>query len=374
MKWSDLYLKTIFFLNSYTEWGGGEKWTFQVAEELNKDNEYRVIVGSMKTSKLYQKAVKTGIETRVVAVKSSLTVFNLYKLFSFVKYLQKEKIDVLFLNLSEDLKFGAIAAKLAGVKKIIYRRGSAIPIKNRFYTRFLLDFCVTDIIANSISTKETILQNTKEWLDESKIQIIYNGIKMDEVRNQLSNSKSRNIRDDFNIDNNTFLIANVGRLTKQKGHVFLLEAISLLKDKIQKFKVLLVGEGELEEQIKTKISELRLDDYIILTGFRTDVFYIMNEVDILLHTALWEGFGYVVAEAMAVGTPVVSTDVSNISEILIDVKNGYLARSEDPDDIARKVEKLYNRKDLEIIKKNCKNRIKENFTFKQMIISLKMLL
>ncbi|MFP4017204.1 MAG: glycosyltransferase, partial [Halanaerobiales bacterium] len=176
-------MKTIFFLNSYPEWGGGEKWTYEVAEELNNHNEYNVIVGSIKTSKLYQKADKIGIKTKVVPVTSSLSVLNLYKLFSFVKYLKQEKIDVLILNLSQDLKFGAIAAKLAGVEKIIYRRGSAIPIKDRFYTRFLLDSCVTDIIANSISTKETILQNTKEWLDESKIQIIYNGIKMDEVEN-----------------------------------------------------------------------------------------------------------------------------------------------------------------------------------------------
>ncbi len=63
----------------------------------------------------------------------------------------------------------------------------------------------------------------------------------------------------------------------------------------------------------------------ILTGFRTYIYDIMKQMDFLLHTALWEGFGFVIAEAMAVGKPVVSIDVSNIFEIIVDGETGYLA-------------------------------------------------
>ncbi|GAB6099421.1 glycosyltransferase [Halanaerocella petrolearia] len=327
-------MNKILFLNSCVEWGGGEKWTFETALELHNRG-YQVTVGSVPSSELYQRAKESGLNTKVVPVKGSLSVLNPVKLVSFVNYLKSEEIDIIFLNLSQDLKFGGLAGKLAEVDKIIYRRGSAIPIKDRFYTEFLLEDCVTDIIANSQSTKETILENTAQWLSEEKIEIIYNGIKLDKVEQE--QEVGPDIREEFGINKETTLIGNVGRLSKQKGHKYLVETVSLLKDRLDNFKVLVVGKGELETEIKEQVKDLGLEEYIIFTGFRSDVYNIMTQIDFLLHTALWEGFGFVIAEAMAVGKPVVSTDVSNISEIMIDGRTGYLAESKNPKDIANQV-------------------------------------
>lgn len=356
-------MKKILFLNSCVEWGGGEKWTFETAEELDSRG-HEVIVGSVAESELYQKAQQTGLRTKVVPVKGNLSALNPVKLFSFVKYLRQEEIDIIFLNLSQDLKFGGIGGRLAGVDKIIYRRGSAIPIKDRFYTEFLLEDCVTDIIANSKSTKETILENTAQWLSEEKIEIIYNGIKIDEIESKKDGS---DIRAEFGIDEDEFLIGNVGRLSRQKGHKYLVEAVKLISEEIDNFKVLVVGKGELEEEIRSQVRSLGVEEYIIFTGFRSDVYNIMEQIDFLLHAALWEGFGFVIAEAMAVGKPVVSTDVSNISEIMIDGQTGYLAESKNPADIAEKTIKMINTAEKEKMGRIGKNIIENRFTFKRMI-------
>ncbi|WP_018248124.1 glycosyltransferase [Orenia marismortui] len=352
-------MKKILFLNSCVEWGGGEKWTFDTAEELYKRG-YEVIVASVAESELYQRSQEVGIKTKVVPVKGTLSVLNPIKLFSFVNYLKREEIDTIFLNLSQDLKFGALAGKLAGVEQIIYRRGSAIPIKDRFYTKFLLGNCVSDIIANSQATKDTILVNTSDWLKEDKIEIIYNGIKLDQVEVK---AQGADIREEFGIKDDEILIANVGRLSKQKGHKCLIEAIDHLRKKIDNFKILLVGKGELEEELKKQVKELGLEDYIIFTGFRTDVYNIMSQIDFLLHTALWEGFGFVIAEAMAVAKTVVSTDVSNISEIIVSNKTGYLAKSKDPVDIAEKTLKMINNQDRDEMGQLAKQVIEDNFSF-----------
>ncbi|WP_097017444.1 glycosyltransferase [Orenia metallireducens] len=351
-------MKKILFLNTCMAWGGGEKWTFETAIELHKRG-YEVTIASIPESELYQRVEKEGVTTKKVLVKGSLSVLNLAKLFSFVNYLKKEKIDVIFLNLSQDLKFGALAGKLAGVDKIIYRRGSAIPIKDRFYTKFLLKDCVTDIIANSKSTKETILRNTSHWLDEDKIEIIYNGVKLDKIRN----IKRSNIREEFGIDEDMTLIANVGRLNIQKGHKYLIEAVDLIRSEIESFRVLIVGKGELEEELKEKVKNLDLEKHIIFTGFRTDIYNIMSQIDFLLHTALWEGFGFVIAEAMAVGKAVVSTDVSNISEIIVDNKTGYLAESKNPMDIAKKILKMINNQNRDEMGQLAKQVIEKEFNF-----------
>lgn len=359
--------KNLLFLNTCREWGGGEKWTFETAEELAKRG-YNVTVGSTPESELFQRADSAGIKTKKVPVSGSLSVLNPVKLLSFVNYLKKNEIDIIFLNLSQDLKFGAIAGNIAGVEHIIYRRGSAIPIKDRFYTEYLLGECVTDIIANSEATKETILENTSHWLTDEKIKIIYNGLKVKDIRDKLFISKT-DIKNEFDIDSDDLVIANVGRLSPQKGHKYLLRAIKLIKEQIDSCKVLIVGKGELEEEIKAEAEKLDLKDKVIFTGFRKDIYNILSQSDFLLHTALWEGFGYVVAEAMAVGIPVVSTDVSNIAEIMRDGKSGYLCESENPDDIAEKALQMYRNSEAERMQMGQigKTIIKNNFTFKKMI-------
>ncbi|MGM0470929.1 MAG: glycosyltransferase, partial [Bacillota bacterium] len=82
----------ILFLNSCVEWGGGEKWTFETAYELDQRG-YEVIVGSVQESELYQRATANGLPTKEVPVRGSLSVLNPVKLFSFVWYLQQAEID-----------------------------------------------------------------------------------------------------------------------------------------------------------------------------------------------------------------------------------------------------------------------------------------
>ena len=93
--------------------------------------------------------------------------------------LRKENIGTIIINLSSDLKVAGIAAKLAGVRNIIYRRGSAIAIRDTWLNRFLYREVVTEIIANSEETARTILQNNQKLVPEEKIKVIYNGIDLE---------------------------------------------------------------------------------------------------------------------------------------------------------------------------------------------------
>ncbi len=79
-------------------------------------------------------------------------------------------------NLSGDMKIASIAGKMAGVPKIIYRRGSAIPIRNSPINRYLFRRVITKIMANSKETKRTILANNQSLVPDDKIRVIYNGV------------------------------------------------------------------------------------------------------------------------------------------------------------------------------------------------------
>ncbi len=364
-------MKNIVFLNSCPVWGGGEKWTFITARILNEDPEFNIYIAARKNTELYKRAKEAGLKTEAVEVKSGITVLNPFKAKKFINFLKDKKIDIMFLNMSQDLKFGGVTGKIAGLDKIIYRRGSAIPIKDRFYNKFLLKDCATDIIANSKATKETILRHTSQWLDEEKIKIIYNGIDLEKIDQGLENPIDLN--QEFGIGNDRFIIGNIGRLNYQKGHEFLIEAVELLKKERDDFVVLIIGDGEREAEIKNLVSDKGLGDYIIFTGFRDDVYNLLPGLDFLVHTARWEGFGFVIAEAMAAGLPVVSTDVSNISEIIVDGKTGYLAEAGNPEDIKNKVLKMMEN-DKDGFEKRGRKVIKDKFTLDKMIKKIKELL
>ena len=93
----------------------------------------------------------------------------------------------------------------------------------------------------------------------------------------------------------------------------------------------------------------------------------MKQIDFLLHTALWEGFGFVVAEAMAAGRAVVSTDVSNISEIMIEGETGYLATSKNPQDIAHKTEEMIGNQRRDEMGELGREVVENNFAFQDQI-------
>ena len=276
--------------------------------------------------------------------------------------MKENQINNLLFCSSPTFKLGSIAGRLAKVEKIIYRRGSAIPINDKFYNRWLMNHCITDFIANSKATKEEALKHMVDFPRE-KAHLIYNGVKIDRFRDV---ELKTDIYQEFDIPRHNFLITNVGRLHEQKGQSYLIEAVNKLKDKYQDFVVLLVGDGPDEEKLKAKVKKLGLEDYIIFAGFRTDIPSILTQADFMVHTALWEGFGFVIAEAMAAGIPVVATDCSNIPELITPHHDGLLAQSENADDIANKILEMF---DLDLVKMGqaARETAETRFSFERMV-------
>ena len=147
----------ICFFNTSKTWGGGEKWHYDMAFGIDSSKFNRFVV-SGKQSELADRLQKIKMPHIDIGI-SNLSFLNPFKIRKIFNFLKSRHIDTIIINLSEDLKIAGPAAKLAGVKNIIYRRGSAIPITNSVFNRFLFRYILTGIIANSQQTKNTILQN-----------------------------------------------------------------------------------------------------------------------------------------------------------------------------------------------------------------------
>ena len=118
----------------------------------------------------------------------------------------------------------------------------------------------------------------------------------------------------------------VGRLSEQKGHILLIEAVSQLAAEGLKFKLVFVGDGELRGQIETLIEQLQLQDYIEITGWATNAevqqYILASQIMVLPSFA--EGLPVVLMEALALGRPVITTYVAGIPELVKPGENGWL--------------------------------------------------
>jgi glycosyltransferase involved in cell wall biosynthesis len=323
--------QSICFFNSSKTWGGGEKWHFDMAMALNRKG-YRVVVVAGKGSELENRLKTSGIPFHVFRI-SNVSFLNPLKIFRIYQILRHEKIDGIIINLSEDLKIAGIASKLAGIQHIVYRRGSAIAIKNSLSNRFIFRHCITAMIANSEHTKKTVLQNNPDLFPSNKIKVIHNGIDLsDDDRTQTQVLYQRK--------ENEVILGNAGRLSYEKGQKDLLQVARKLKEKRIPFKLLMAGDGELKDELQALARNLDVTEEVMFKGFVENIKSFMETIDIFLLSSLWEGFGYVLIEAMAAGKPVIAFDNGTTSEIIQDEKTGFIVRDRDIEIFTEKIDIL----------------------------------
>jgi glycosyltransferase involved in cell wall biosynthesis len=137
------------------------------------------------------------------------------------------------------------------------------------------------------------------------------------------------------------LFGTVARLTQQKGLPYLLEAMCRVRIALQDARLVVVGMGDRMLELQARISELGLDDCVRLLGSRTDVADIVASLDVFVLPSLWEGLPTVILEAMALGMPVVATDIPGTRELVFDGRTGLLAPPRDPAKLADAMVRQY---------------------------------
>lgn len=159
----------------------------------------------------------------------------------------------------------------------------------------------------------------------------------------------------------------VANFVPVKGHVTLVRALQRLIRR-RSLDCLLVGAGETEPAIRRLVQQDGLSQVVQFLGTRTDVPAILRQSDVCVVPSYWEGFGNVVLEAMAVGTPVVATRVGGIPEIISDGNTGLLVSPADPGALAGAIERLLDNLNLrERIRINAHRRVAEYFDVQRMV-------
>ncbi len=146
----------------------------------------------------------------------------------------------------------------------------------------------------------------KKAYENGVAKILHNAIDLD-VFSYKADGRDR-VREEFKINDNTIVVGHMGRFMTQKNHMFLLDIFDEYHKKHKNSVLMLVGKGELEQQIKGKIADKGLTDSVIFTGVRSDVPDVFSAMDVFVMPSLYEGMPNVVIEAQATGLPCIIAD------------------------------------------------------------------
>lgn len=347
-------MKKVCFFNSNRAWGGGEKWNHHFSLLL-RDAGYEVFVVTNTESELYERlSEEQGIKLSGFPV-SNLSFLNPISFLKLRSYFRRNKIDCVIMALPSDLKTAGMAARAAGVSKIVYRRGIAVPVRNTKLNRYLFSRIVDRLIVNSLETQKMVLKNAPDLIEKSRIRLIYNGFDVTDFDSQQAEPLIKKQNDEV-------LIGNAGRLTVQKGQKYLIEAATILRDKGLNFKIAIAGKGELQDQLMGLVRKYDLDKQVEFCGFVKDMKSFYASLDIFCLPSLWEGFGYALVEAMTMEKPVVGFNISSNPEVVEHNSTGLLVESGNVQKLSESLEKLILDEKLRAeMGKSGRKRVLENF-------------
>jgi len=242
--------------------------------------------------------------------------------------------------------YGTIAAKLSKDIKAIqtdHARGVFPVSKKEMLSERILSFWADIIIAVSEGIKDDLTKYVR--INPNKIKVIYNGIDGSKFRVKINKKKKR---EELGIAEDYFVIGIGVRLSAQKGLHYLVEAAYILSKSFPKFKLIIIGDGELREELETLAKEKGIADKVIFTGYRNDIAELLQIIDIYSLPSLWEGHPLVLLEAMAAGKPIVASDIPGNRETVVHGKTGLLVPPQRSTELASALLKLLENNDLRL--------------------------
>jgi len=210
--------------------------------------------------------------------------------------------------------------------------------KKYLYAQKILSRFAKQLVAVSESQKRAVLKYLS--VKENKLTVVFNGVSNNPC---LGNQEERDsYRSEFGYTNDDFVVASIVVLGKQKGITYLIQSVDAIVKKNSNVKILIVGGGPLEEELKDQASKLAFSESIKFTGWRKDISEIMNAIDLFVLPSLWEGLPMVLLEAMSSRLPVVVTDIADNANVVNNGEAGILVPPKDPDALADSILKVAN--------------------------------
>jgi len=341
-------ISKILYLNPTSKMSGAEFSLLALLEKIDQ-RRFRPILLLPEEGPFSEKARTCGIETLIlpsmIRFEEGYHVDRIPKivrsLFQIRKIIRSKGIRLVHSNTPRTAYLGGMAARISSVPALTHVRDIHFSPFSRPLKAKLLSYLSDVIVTVSSATKDSIVEVTPSL--KSKIRVVYNGVNIE----RLDRLPRKNIRQELGIEDDVPVIGSVGLLHPVKGHDVLIRAASLLKRSFPSLRVLIVGEAwfSRDESYRKKLERLakdqNLENSVILTGFRDDVFDLMRAMDVLVHPAVYpDPLPRTLLEGCALRKAIVATNVGGVPEIVDHDLSGLLIEPSDPEIMASAIGSL----------------------------------
>jgi glycosyltransferase involved in cell wall biosynthesis len=352
----------IVYLITKSNWGGAQRYVYDLATSFKaKGVEVAVAFGGngVLKEKLEEASVRTIPLTtlvRDVALKREFeSAKELYQL------IKQEKPDVLHLNSSKAAGIGGLIGRILGVPLIVFTvHGAPFREDRGFFVKKLIYVAtwLTCLLSHKIITvsKQDEADIGAMFFLKKKVTTVYLGLTYEAplVRDVPKGKEMR--------------IVTVGEFTRNKGHLYGLEAINLLYKKNVPFSYTIIGEGEDRNKIEEYVAMKQLQNVVTLAGYQ-DARLVLHNYDIYLLPSVKEGLPYILLEAGKTSLPVVATITGGVPEIIRHEETGLLAQPKDVEEMCRSLELLIrDRNYAKQLGRNLHSHIVQNFSYSRMVV------
>lgn len=322
-------MKILHVINNLTS-GGAEKMVLELIRLQHKNQLRADILVLNEKNAVYNSSDLPGT-CRMWISKTGSGNFNIRHFFCIKRHIRD--YDIIHVHLFPSQYWVALALAATREKPpVITTEHSTFNRRMKFPVLRAIErwvFSAFDkIVAISPATKSALQQ----WLgmEDGRLITISNGISLELYKNALPYEDLSEIS--LNLQKGDHLLIMTGRFSEAKDHMTLLKALRLLPER---YKLLLVGEGILQQACEAYCDRENIRNRVIFLGFRKDVPRLLKTCSISILSSHWEGFGLSAVEAMAAGIPVIASDVPGLKEIV--AQAGVLFEAGNEKDLAAKI-------------------------------------
>lgn len=256
--------------------------------------------------------------------------------------------------------FGRVFGRIFGIKKIICSVRVKL-IQFKYLPLLFLDALTSPLVTHYHFNSKTVADMYQKifFLPERKITIIPNGLEIEKYQISIDTNKKRQ---ELNLSEDAIIIGCIGRLEKQKGQRYLIEAFSQIIKQYPSAILLVVGDGFERENLELLTKKLHLYNSVKFIGKRNDIAEILQIIDVFVLPSLYEGMSNAVMEAMASGLPIIATDIPENRELVKDKINGLLSEPRDSQALATMVGQLiFDKESAAILARNAQKTALQEF-------------
>lgn len=290
--------------------GGAERVVCDLADKLyDRGHEVKIayLTGDVLTNPIHDE-----IELIKVNLNNLSSLIPAY--INLAKIIRKYRPDVVHSHMVHANLLSRLIRLIAPMSKLLTTAHNSNEGGRVLMLLYRLTHSLADTTTN-VSKEATLAFEHMGAVPNNGMITVYNGISLKKFH-YIPEARAK-LEKELGFTENHRVILAVGRFSEQKDYPNLLYAVSILKQTVNySFKLIVSGDGELRKPIEDLIDKLGLQDDVVLLGRRNDIPELMSAADLFVLSSKYEGFGLVVAEAMACECLVVATDCGGVAEVL----------------------------------------------------------